>query len=67
VEIGYPLLIRDGAELSRSGVRFENLTQIFADQSALLYTDDCCHFNQRGNEILAARIARAIIDDLDAR
>jgi len=66
VEIGYPLLIRDSAELSRSGVRIEDLTQIFADQPEPLYIDDCCHFNQRGNEILAARIARAIIDDLDA-
>lgn len=61
VEQGYPLLIERGRELTRRGVRFYDLTQMFADDPGPHYRDDCCHLNERGNELLAAKIAEAIL------
>lgn len=60
IEAGYPHLLKAGAELHSEGVRFYDLTQIFADVREPLYFDTCCHFNKRGNMILAAEIARII-------
>lgn len=61
VENGYPRLSRAGKELSDQGVRFHDLTMIFADHAEPIYYDTCCHINQRGNEILAGQIARVIM------
>jgi hypothetical protein len=61
VETGYPLLVRLGLDLERHGIPFHDLTRIFADHPEPIYRDDCCHINQRGNEIMALSIARAIL------
>lgn len=61
-EAGYPLLIEAGAELRREGVAFLDASRLFADVEESLYVDSCCHFNRRGNEILAEAIASAILD-----
>jgi len=61
VEIGYPLLRAEGADLVRQGVRFTDLTQAFATESEPLYIDTCCHFNARGHEILAEQIVRVVL------
>ena len=55
---GYPQLLRFGAELRRQGINYYDLTQIFADHPETLYSDDCCHLNARGNELLAASMVR---------
>jgi hypothetical protein len=60
VETGYPRLIAAGEDLRRAGVDFVDLSRAFADVSEPLYVDDCCHFNQRGNAILAERLAPAL-------
>lgn len=60
VESGYPLLVRAGQSLAQQGINFHDLTQIFADHSERLYSDFCCHVNQRGNELLATEIGRHI-------
>ena len=53
--------VRDAVpELRANGVRIFDLTGIFADVKETLYIDDCCHLNQRGNELLA----EAMIDIL---
>lgn len=57
VESGYPLLLAAGGTLRDAGVRFVDLSGIFADIAEPLYVDDCCHVSQRGNEILAERLA----------
>jgi hypothetical protein len=65
VERGYPLLVREGAELAAQGVHFHDLTGLFRDHPEWIYADFCCHYNQHGNELLADRIAELIGSDLD--
>ena len=63
VERGYPRLRRRGGVLSERGVRFKDLTQIFAGRDEDLYIDTCCHVNKRGYEIMGRHIAEAIAAD----
>jgi len=64
VERGYPLLREAGQRLVASGEHFVDLTDIFKTTRESVYADTCCHLNERGNEIIATRIAEAIIADL---
>jgi hypothetical protein len=61
VEQGYPLLIRNGEQLRMDGIRFTDLTQIFLSVDETTYSDDCCHTNQSGTDMLSERIAREIL------
>lgn len=63
VQSGYPLLRRNGATLRERGVSFHDLSGLFRDRAEGIYVDDCCHFNQRGLDIMAEAISRAILDD----
>ena len=58
MEPGYPLLQEISRALPGRGVNYFDLTGIFADHPETLYIDDCCHLNQRGNELLAAEMVR---------
>ncbi|MEM6673936.1 MAG: hypothetical protein AAF726_13915 [Planctomycetota bacterium] len=60
VPAAYPLLRDAGVELYEAGVRFHDLTDVFADRTETLYIDTCCHVNELGNELLAHAIAEAI-------
>jgi hypothetical protein len=62
IERGYPLLLEDGIRLRAQGVDFHNMTMLFAAVDEPVYADEYCHFNARGNEILARAVAEAIID-----
>ena len=57
VRQAYPLLAQAGAELSREGVAFFDLRWLFVNEADPLYVDPCCHFNDRGNELLAEAVA----------
>jgi hypothetical protein len=63
VRKGYPLLRHAGRGLAKRGVRFYDMTMTFSNVSDLLYTDMCCHFNTKGNRILAEAMADSIIQD----
>jgi hypothetical protein len=65
VEQGYPLLARAGLELASGGVRFYDARKVFATHSEPLYIDQCCHFNQKGSQILAAWMGARIVQDLE--
>lgn len=71
VETGYPYLRAMGASLRRAGVWFEDLTELFKDDSQEIYKDDCCHLNKAGNTMLAqatvATIAARIAADEKSR
>lgn len=54
--IGYPILIQQGRKLLEKNIKFFDATQVFAKEKETIYIDICCHFNQRGKEILAAYI-----------
>ena len=58
MEPGYPLLQEVSRDLPGRGSNYFDLTGIFADHPETLYVDDCCHLNQRGNELLAAEMIR---------
>ena len=59
-EAGYRLLIAEGAQLRSAGVRFVDLTGMFTGESEPIFRDDCCHFFERGYEIVAQRIASEV-------
>jgi hypothetical protein len=60
VEQGYPVLVREGRRLASQGVAFTDLTMLFADHLERTYKDACCHLNDRGNELLARKIAEVM-------
>jgi hypothetical protein len=39
-------------------------TQLFADVPEPIYTDDCCHFDERGYEPVGAYAAEVLLDEL---
>lgn len=49
--------------LRASGVAAFDLTMMFADVEETIYADSCCHVNDRGNELIAARIADTIVEE----
>lgn len=63
---GYPYLIAAGREMTALGLPFADLTMMFRDLSEPVYSDACCHFNTRGNELIAQEIARVIAKSLAA-
>ena len=64
VEKGYPLLARAGLELAADGVKFYDARKVFAGINEPLYVDQCCHFSQKGSQILGSWMAARIVQDL---
>jgi hypothetical protein len=60
VQKGYPHLIQHGKKLEQAGEHFVDLTMAFKNVEEPLYEDTCCHVNQRGNDLLAAKMAEKI-------
>ena len=56
----YPLLRREGAALVEEGVDFVDLSGVFREVEETLYYD-LCHYNTRGNELLAEAVAEAFL------
>jgi hypothetical protein len=52
--IGYPILIKEGRKLVERNIKFFDATMVFAKEKETVYIDICCHYNQRGKEVLAA-------------
>jgi hypothetical protein len=63
---GYPILRERGDALRARGVRFHDLSAVYADTQEPVYVDNIGHVGRRGNEILADAIAAAIRTDLAA-
>ena len=51
--------------MKRLGVRFHDLTRIFEAEKGRIYIDSCCHYNQRGNDMLAAEIANLVAASIE--
>jgi hypothetical protein len=64
VEKGYPLLENAIPHLRENHVKAYSAVEIFDGITETLYIDNCCHFNQRGNEILADYMAQCISSNL---
>lgn len=61
-EKGYPILMQKFDLLKQNGVNFHSALAIFDDEPNIVYIDNCCHFNQFGNQILADFVAEAILE-----
>ena len=61
VEAGYGAMVAAGAALRQSDVHFFDATRVFDREPADVYMDDCCHYTQAGNYILADFIASSIL------
>lgn len=59
VERGYPALIRAAATL-QSKEEFVDGTTAFDSEPSAVYEDDCCHYTDRGYELLADVIASRV-------
>ena len=64
VERGYRALRQRGGELDARGLRFHDLTRVFADVDEPLYVDNIGHVGPRGNALLASAMAAQIRADL---
>jgi hypothetical protein len=60
VERGYPALERAAATL-KGQEHFFDATAIFDHEPLAVYDDDCCHYTQRGNDLLADFIAAGVL------
>jgi hypothetical protein len=62
-EQGYPALVTALKALPSGPGRphIFDATHVLDDEPAPVYVDDCCHLTKRGNELLAAFVARAIL------
>lgn len=63
---GYPFLMQAGHELAARGVRFVDLTGLFAGDRRILYSDACCHLNAEGYRAMAERIGAVVRAALDS-
>jgi hypothetical protein len=48
-------------------VRFFDASTVFDEQTAEIFVDNCCHFNEAGNKLLARAIAEQIIEVLNGK
>ena len=57
---GYPYLVEAGRLLVERGIPLLDLSMVFRDIDETIYSDACCHYNDRGYAIVAEAIAEAI-------
>ncbi|MCP5107338.1 MAG: hypothetical protein GY950_28385 [bacterium] len=57
----YPVLLKAVAALQKNHVKAYSAVGIFDKVTDTVYIDRCCHFNRRGNELLADFIAARIL------
>ncbi|NJK38878.1 MAG: hypothetical protein HC835_06975 [Oscillatoriales cyanobacterium RM2_1_1] len=67
VEIGYPLLLKNVDQLTKSQVNILNATNIFDPIQEPVYIDNCCHYNPRGEKILSEFVAREVVNQLRSK
>jgi len=65
VRKGHSLLVREGEKLRAAGEDFHDFTKFFVTVSEPVYRDAVCHFNQKGNDLLAVGIADLILAAID--
>jgi len=61
VERGYPALLR-AADALRRRESFLDATTVFDQETAAVYEDDCCHYTELGNRLLADAIAARVLE-----
>jgi hypothetical protein len=61
--IGYPILIKQGRKLLEKNIKFFDATMVYAKEKETVYIDICCHFNERGKEVLTAYMMDKILQN----
>lgn len=61
VDKAFHLLRENGPKL---GLPFYDLSLLFKDVQEPLFTDACCHFNEKGNRILGEKLAEIILQEM---
>jgi len=56
----YPLLMELGMQLPEEGFVFIDGTRIFDDIDELVYSDNCCHYNVLGNQVLGELVINTL-------
>ncbi len=64
VEKLYPKLIKAAYQLDSEGVQFSDQTQLFAEIVDPIYCDGFCHYNKRGNQMMAEQLADRVLKAL---
>jgi len=59
----YGRMVARAPILAAAGIRFRDATPAFDDVADPLYFDTCCHFNQRGYDVLMERVIAPAIRD----
>lgn len=54
-----------GVRLRSEGISFHDLRDLYDEVPSSVYRDECCHFNQNGNDLLARRLAALVADELN--
>jgi len=49
----YPFLIDEGKKLLENHINYYDATMVFAQEKQTVYIDVCCHYNDRGKDLLA--------------
>lgn len=61
VNRGYPALVAQAAALRAAGVELLDASLLFKERGdRAMYVDDCCHYTDQGNDLLAGAIADQI-------
>lgn len=63
IQIGYPGLLEKVPMIRNQGVRLFSAVHVFDEEEASVYIDNCCHFNNLGNRLLASFIADQISEE----
>lgn len=59
---GYPRMVEKMPALKEKGVSVLDATAAFRGQAWRdVYVDDCCHYTDKGNSIMASSISAAVV------
>lgn len=61
---GYPKLLAKVSSLQAAGVKVFNGANVFDETRDTVYRDNCCHYNDAGNDILSRYIGQSIVTAL---
>ncbi len=61
IETGYSIMQKHISQIRKAGVPFTDLSMAFQNVRETIYEDDCCHFNDQGNVLLAQAVGKFIV------
>ena len=64
---GYPRLLPKISSLRAAGVQIFNAANVFDETRDIVYLDNCCHYNDAGNEIFSRYIGQSIVTALNTK